>query len=88
MKLKEQQAAEVDTLLTPLFRGNTAGLADKLHQGEETEILISYTFILTEKQEKKKKRFSYSMEITFILLISYNQTSPIKYILLLRHQML
>ena len=88
MKLKEQQAAEVDTLLTPLFRGNTAGLADKLHQGEETEILISYTFILTEKQEKKKKRFSYSMEITFILLISYNQTSPIKYILLLIHQML
>lgn len=53
MKQEEQQAAEVDTLLTPLFRRNTAGLVDKLYQGEETEILISYKFIQIATENQK-----------------------------------
>lgn len=72
MKQKEQQAAEVDMLLTPLFRRNTAGLVDKLHQGEETEIFINYKFI----QKATENHLSHSMEIVFIILltISYKQT--------------
>jgi hypothetical protein len=51
LKQEEQQAAEVDTLLTPLFRRNTAGLVGKLYQGEETEILISYKFTPTARKK-------------------------------------
>lgn len=74
MRWKEQQAAEVDTLLTPLFRRNTAGRVDKLHQGEETEILISDKFNQTA-MENPSELTLWKFPI-LLVTVSYNQTLP------------